>query len=163
MIEFKNSDYLQEHEIFDLEDLVGKSVFFVYPSQGIKEETIRKIEFGKKREWLFSCQSQNKVSELGNTIFLDYEEAHKYQLSKLKEYTQQQREKFLLREYETRIKELTELERLLKKYSDEESRKLPIKNCYTCEYFKKDMLHICSKCMSLDQGKDYSDYSRWKR
>lgn len=128
MVEFDNFEYLREHEIFTLEDLIGKDVFSVYPSQGIREEIVRRIEFGKKREWFFLCNSLNRVSELGNTIFLDYEEAHKYQLSKLEEYTQKQREKFLRKERETKIKELKELERLLEKYPDEESRKLPIKN-----------------------------------
>lgn len=159
MVELDNFEYLRKHGIITLEDLVGKSAFFVYSSQGIREETVRKIEFGKKREWFIGCRSVHRVFELGNTIFLDYEEAHEYQLSKLEEYTQQQREKVLRRERETKVKELRELERLLEKYPDEESRKLPIKNCSTCEYHNEDVPHTCDICTSLDQEEDYS---MWK-
>lgn len=155
-----NYDYLKKHKIITLECLVGKNVFFVFPTQGIREEKVRKIEYtNTSREWLLCCSTTNRISELGNTIFLDYEEAHEYQLSKLKEYTQQQRERFLRREHETRKKELLELERLLKKYPDEESRKLPVENCSTCaNNLEYPPAHTCDICTSLDQ----EEYSMWK-
>lgn len=157
MIEFENYDYLRSHGITTLEDLVGLAVYIAYPAQGIKNFRIRKIEYTlKKREWFVVTDSTHRLSELGDGLFFDEEEARIYQLAKLEEYTKTQRERILQRERQLKEKELDELERLLKKYPDEESRKRPVKNCSTCKNnVEFPPPHTCDICTSLDQDEEY--------
>lgn len=158
MINFSNYEYLHKHDVINLEDLVGKTVFIPYLKKGIRELYIRRIEFGKKREWFIHADTTHRLSELGNGIFFDKEEAREYQLSKLEEYTKEQQERILTRNYELKRKELKELERLLAKYPDEESRKLEGKSCDNCKYYGADIPHTCDMCTSLDT----EDYYMWE-
>lgn len=158
MIDFENYEYFNKHNILTLEDLVGKIVYIAYPSQGIKSLTIRKIEYTLKTyEWFIVTNCSQRLSKLGNEIFLDEDEAREWQLSQLEKYNQSQQEKILRRERELREKEIRELERLLAKYPDEESRKLPIKNCSTCKNnIEFPPPHTCDICTSLEQEEEYS-------
>lgn len=118
-------EYLRENGIDSMTGLLGKAVFFPYPAQGIRKKSIRKIECHyKSMEWSFVCDSSYKVNELGVTIFFTEHEAHNYQIEKLNQYTKQQQERIMRNNYERKVKDIAELNRLLKKYPDEESRSL---------------------------------------
>lgn len=152
IIKTKTCDYLRNNGICDLEDLVGKAVFITFPSKGIMEFTIRKIEYTiKTREWFFVTNCSYRLSRLGEDIFFTKEEARVWQLERLKEYTEEQQEKIIRKERELREKEIKELNRLLQKYPDEESRKLPVRDCLTCKNnFEFPPPHTCDICTSLD-------------
>ena len=89
-----------------------------------------------------------KVSELGKSIFFTKEEAEKYQLQQMYEYTKEQQEIVVGQKIKERNKELEDLNRLLIKYPDEESRK------------KVDLCKIC-KTPSIQEKYDVSDYRYW--
>ncbi len=47
-------EYLRKNGVTTLEDLVGQTLYFTFPSQGIKAMEVRKVQFTKKtREWFF--------------------------------------------------------------------------------------------------------------
>lgn len=87
MTDFRNYDYLRKHNVITLEDLMGLSVYHVYPTLGIVGRHIRKLEYTlNKMEWFFVTDCAHRISELGRTIFLDYDEAHDYHISIMEEY-----------------------------------------------------------------------------
>ena len=100
-----SNDYLLKNGITDIEELVNKSVYFVFPVQGIVNYKIRRVQYGKQQEWILCVPETYKVSELGKTIFFTKEEAEKYQLQQLYEYTREQREKIIRQKVEERNKE----------------------------------------------------------
>lgn len=98
--------------------------------------------------------------ELGENIFFTEEEARLWQIKRLNEYTAEQQDKILRREYENKENEIKQLKRLLAKYPDEDSRKMPDKCCGTCAYNVEPMVpHTCDECTSLDQDEMYT---MWK-
>lgn len=114
-----NYEYLKKNSCTTLEDLVGKMLYFIFPSQGIKAIEVRKVQFTKKtREWLFEADSTHRVSEIGETIFFSEDEAIEYQHSIMEQYTKEQQEKIILREQRQREEDLNLLERLIRKYAD---------------------------------------------
>lgn len=154
--------YLFKNDIIKLDDLVGKTVYLAYPSQGIVCFKVRKIVFSdKQKEWFFTvAHNSYRVSELGKSVFVTEEEARIWQMNRLEEYTEDQKKRILRREHERRQKEINELNRLLEKYPDEDSRKMPDKCCGTCAYNVKPMVpHTCDECTSLDQDEMYT---MWK-
>ena len=118
-----SNDYLLKNGITNIEELVGKSVYLIFPVQGIVRYKIRRVQYGKQQEWLLCVPETYKVSELGKSIFFTKEEAEKYQLQQLDKYSNEQRERIVKQKIEERNKELEDLNRLLTKYPDEESRK----------------------------------------
>ena len=80
------------------------------------------MQYGKQQEWFLCVPETYKISELGESIFFTKEEAEKYQLQQLNEYTNEQRERIIKQKVEERNKELEELDRLLEKYPTPESR-----------------------------------------
>lgn len=103
-----------------LEDLVGQTLYFTFPSQGIQPKKVRKIQFTERtKEWFFEANSTYRVSEIGKTIFFSEEEAIKYQHFIMEQYTKEQQEKNLLREKRQREADLKNLERLINKYADD--------------------------------------------
>lgn len=144
-----SNDYLLKNGIIDIEELVNKSVYFVFPVQGIVKYKIRRVQYGRQQEWLLCVPETYKVSELGKSIFFTKEEAEKYQLQQLNEYTREQREKIIRRKVEERNKELEELDRLLEKYPTPESR-MPINNpCYMCSHIDEvnSPVYLCAICV----------------
>ena len=112
-------EYLKKNGCLSLEDLVGRELYFTFPSQGIKAIEIRKIQFTKKtREWFFEADSTYRVSEIGKTIFFSEDEAVEYQHSIMEQYTKEQQERIVLREKRQREEDLKQLERLIRKYAD---------------------------------------------
>lgn len=78
-------------------------------------------------------------------------------MNRLEEYTEDQKKRILRRESERKQKEIKELNSLLEKYPDENSRKVPDKCCGTCAYNVKPMVpYTCDECTSLDQDEMYS-------
>lgn len=123
--------------ITDIEELVGKSVYFIFPVQGIVKYKIRRVQYGKQQEWLLCVPETYKVSELGESILFTKEEAEKYQLQQLNEYTKKQQETVVRQKIKERNKELEDLNRLLTKYPDEESRK-EVCLCKICKHDVSD-------------------------
>ena len=101
-----SNDYLLKNGITNIEELVGKSVYLIFPVQGIVRYNIRRVQYGKQQETVV----RQKIKE--------------------------------------RNKELEDLNRLLTKYPDEESRK----EIYLCE--------IC-KITSIQDRYDVDDYRYW--
>ena len=132
-----SNDYLLKNGITDIEELVDKSVYFIFPVQGIVKHKIRRVQYGKQQEWLLCVPETYKVSELGESIFFTKEEAEKYQLQQLNEYTKKQQETVVRQKIKERNKELEDLNRLLTKYPDEESRK-EVCLCKICKHDVSD-------------------------
>lgn len=124
-----SNDYLLKNGITDIEELVGKSVYFLFPVKGIVKHNIRRVQYEK--EWLLCVSETYKVSELGKSIFFTKEESERYQLQQLDKYSNEQRKRIIKQKIEERNKELKELNRLLKKYPIPESR-FPINNLAVC-------------------------------
>lgn len=142
-----SNDYLLKNGITDIEELVGKSVYFVFPVQGIVKHNIRRVQYGK--EWLLCVPETYKVSELGKSIFFTKEETEKYQLQQLDKYSNEQRERIIKQKVEERNKELEELDRLLEKYPTPESR-FPINNyCCICTHIDgvNSPVYLCTICV----------------
>lgn len=137
-----SNDYLLKNGITDIEELVDKSVYFIFPVQGIVKHKIRRVQYGKQQEWFLCVPETYKVSELGKSIFFTKEEAEKYQLQQIYEYTKEQQELVVGQKIKERNTEL------LTKYPDEESRK----EIYLCE--------IC-KIPSIQDRYDVDDYRYW--
>ena len=111
--------YLKQNEIMCLEELVGQTLYFVFASQGIQPRKVRKIQYTEKtREWFFEARETIRVSEIGKTIFFSEDEAVEYQHSIMEQFTKEQQEKIAFREEMQKKQDLTQLERLIKKYSD---------------------------------------------
>ena len=132
-----SNDYLLKNGITDIEELVGKSVYLIFAVQGIVKYKIRRVQYGKQQEWLLCVPETYKVSELGESIFFTKEEAEKYQLQQLNEYTKKQQETVVRQKIKERNKELEDLNRLLTKYPDEESRK-EVCLCKICKHDVSD-------------------------
>ena len=157
------NEYLTQNGIDSVEELVGRKVFFVFPRQGIKDSTIRKILYGKHREWTICIPETYKVSELGEGIFFTKEEAEKYQLDQLEKYTKEQRDRVIKQKVQERNAELEELYRLLKKYPTSESRHLIENPCQLCSHRNEDSVYreipvylcsVCNKCNMFDYDFD---------
>lgn len=143
------NDYLLKNGITDIKDLVGESVYLIFPVQGIVRYEIRRVQYGKQQEWFLCVPETYKVSELGKSIFFTKEEAEKYQLQQLNEYTREQRERIIKQKIEERNKELEELDKLLKKYPTRESR-FPINNhCCMCSHIDgvNSPVYLCTICV----------------
>ena len=112
-------EYLKKNDCVTLEDLVGKTLYFTFASQGIQPRKVRKIQFTEKtKEWFFDACSTYRVSEIGKTVFFTEDEAVEYQHSIMEQYTKEQQEKIALREQRQREEDLKQLERLVRKYAD---------------------------------------------
>lgn len=112
-------NYLAQNGITHLEDLVGKTLYFVFARQGIQSRKVRSIQFTEKtKEWFFISCETIRISEIGKTIFFSEEEAVEYQHSIMDQYTKEQQEKIAFREEMQKKQDLNQLERLIKKYSD---------------------------------------------
>lgn len=132
-----SNDYLLKNGITNIEELVDKSVYLIFAVQGIVKYKIRRVQYGKQHEWLLCVPETYKVSELGESIFFTKEEAEKYQLQQLNEYTKKQQETVVRQKIKERNKELEDLNRLLTKYPDEESRK-EVCLCKICKHDVSD-------------------------
>ena len=132
-----SNDYLLKNGITNIEELVDKSVYLIFAVQGIVKYKIRRVQYGKQQEWLLCVPETYKVSELGESIFFTKEEAEKYQLQQLNEYTKKQQETVVTQKIKERNKELEDLNRLLTKYPDEESRK-EVCLCKICKHDVSD-------------------------
>lgn len=114
-----NNGYLKKNGITTLEDLVGQTLYFTFPSQGIKAMEVKKVLFTKKtREWFFDTKSSHRVSEIGKSIFFSEDEAAEYQHSIMEKFTKEQQEKIALREQIQRKEDLKKLDKLIRKYTD---------------------------------------------
>ena len=111
-----SNDYLLKNGITNIEELVDKSVYLIFPAQEIVRCKIYRVQYGKPQEWILCVPETYKASELGKRIFFTKEEAEKYQLQQLNEYTNEQRKRIIKQNVEERNKELEELDRLLEKY-----------------------------------------------
>jgi hypothetical protein len=144
-----SNDYLLKNGITDIEDLVDKSVYFIFQVQGIVKHKIRRVQYGKQQEWCLCVPETYKVSELGKSIFFTKEEAKKYQLQQLDKYTNEQRERIIKQKIEERNKELEEFDKLSKKYPTPESR-MPINNtCCMCSHIDEvnSPVYLCTICV----------------
>ena len=88
-----SNDYLLKNGITNIEELVDKSVYLIFPAQEIVRCKIYRVQYGKPQEWLLCVPETYKASELGKRIFFTKEEAEKYQLQQLDKYTNEQRER----------------------------------------------------------------------
>lgn len=112
-------EYLRKNYCLSLEDLVGRMLYFTFPSQGIKAIEVRKIQFTKNtREWFFDADSTHRVSEIGKTIFFSENEAVEYKHSIMEQFTKEQQDRISLREKKQKESDLNQLERLIRKYAD---------------------------------------------
>ena len=152
-----SNEYLLQNGNTEIDELFGRDVYFVFPRQGITMYKIRRVQYGKQQEWYFCSSETHKVSEIGKSIFFTKEEAKKYQLQQLNEYTNEQREKIIKQKVEARNKELEELDRLLEKYPTPESR-MPINNpCCMCSHVDEvnSPVYLCAIC----KGYEMFDYN----
>lgn len=142
-----NKEYLSSNGVNTLEELVGKTLYFVYPTQGIVPRKVRKIQYTQSTTtWMFDAGTMCKVSIIGESVFFTEEEAHAYQDKIKKEYTKSQQE-HLERQRELQKKvDMKELERLLNKYS----------NCITIRVDR----HISGNIEegTLSHYREYPDY-----
>ena len=129
-----SNDYLLKNGITNIEELVDKSVYLIFPAQEIVRCKIYRVQYGKPQEWLLCVPETYKASELGKRIFFTKEEAEKYQLQQLNEYTNEQRKRIIKQKVEERNKELEELDRLLEKYRTPESRVRISKSFCMCSH-----------------------------
>ena len=143
-----SNDYLLKNGITNIEELVDKSVYLIFPAQEIVRCKIYRVQYGKPQEWLLCVPETYKASDLGKRIFFTKEEAEKYQLQQLDKYSNEQRERIVKQKIEERNKELEDLNRLLTKYPDEESRK------------EVSLCEIC-KTPSIQEKYNVSDYRYW--
>lgn len=147
-----SNDYLLKNGINDIEDIVGKSVYFLLPVQGIVQRNIRRIQYGKQHEWFLCVPEVCKVSELGKSIFFTKEESERYQLQRLSEYTKNQQKRIINQKIKERNTELEELYRLLKKYPTPELRHLIKDSCQLCSHRNEDStyyeipVYLCRVC-----------------
>lgn len=144
-----SNDYLLKNGITDIEELVGKSVYLIFPVRGIVKYKIRRVLYGKLQEWLLCIPETYKVSELGKSIFFTKEETEKYKLQQLDKYTNEQRERIIKQKIEERNKELEELDGLLEKYPTPESR-FPINSpCCMCSHIDEvnSPVYLCAICV----------------
>ena len=112
-------EYLRKNGVVTLEDLVGQTLYFTFPSQGIKAMEVRKVQFTKKtKEWFFDADSFRRVSEIGKSVFFSEDEAVEYQHSIMEQFTKEQQEKIALREQRQREEDLKQLDKLIRKYSN---------------------------------------------
>ena len=144
-----SNDYLLKNRITDIEELVGKSVYFIFPAQGIVKRNIRRVQYGKQQEWLLCVPETYKVSELGKSIFFTKEETEKYQLQQLDKYSNEQRKRIVKQKIEERNKELKELNRLLEKYPIPESRFTINNTCCMCSHIDEvdSPVYLCTICV----------------
>ena len=142
-----SNDYLLKNGITDIEELVNKSVYFVFSVQGIIKYKIRRVQYGKQQEWLLCVPETYKVSELGKSIFFTKEEAEKYQVQQLYEYTKEQRDHIIRNKLKIKEKELDELYKLLDKYPTSDSRIL-LDLCDICIHYdyKYRNYNVCNQC-----------------
>ena len=156
--ELQNYEYLFNHGITRIEELVGLDVYFTYPIQGVVRKQIRKITYHKNNcKWMIDAGSAEPVENLGVSYFLSEDEAVKYQFEMFETYTKQQQERILKKEFQKRVTEIKELERLLEKYPTEESRKLIEVSCKTCRHnVEFPEPHTCDECTSLFNEKEYN-------
>lgn len=111
-------EYLKKNGIEKLEELVGQTLYFVFPTQGIKQREVRKIQFtSHTREWFFDADALYRVSEIGKSIFLSEDEAVEYQHSIMEQYTKEQQERVALRDKKRREDDLRQLNKLIRKYA----------------------------------------------
>lgn len=70
-LENYDKEYFSKHKVYFFEQLIGKSVYMVFPKQGIKEVEIRKVMYtSNKREWLIDVNTTiRSISEIGVSIF----------------------------------------------------------------------------------------------
>ena len=144
-----SNDYLLKNGITNIEELVDKSVYLIFPAQEIVRCKIYRVQYGKPQEWLLCVPETYKASELGKRIFFTKEEAEKYQLQQFDKYTNEQRERIIKQKIEERNKELEELDRLLEKYPTPESR-MPINNpCCMCSHIDEvnSPVYLCTICV----------------
>lgn len=147
------SDYLSKNGISNMEELIGREVFLILPRQGIKNYAIRRIQYGKQHKWMMCLPENYRVSELGESIFFTKEEAEKYQIQQLYKYSNEQRERIVKQKIEERNKELKDLNRLLTKYPDEESRK-EVCLCKICKHDVSDYKYwLCENCNNCNNFK----------
>lgn len=112
-------NYLAQNGITHLEDLVGKTLYFVFARQGIQQRKVRSIQFTEKtNEWFFKACETIRISEIGKSIFFSEDEAVEHQHSIMEQYTKEQQEKIALREQRQRKEDLKQLDRLIRKYTD---------------------------------------------
>ena len=144
-----SNDYLLKNGITNIEELVDKSVYLIFPAQEIVRCKIYRVQYGKPQEWLLCVPETYKASELGKRIFFTKEEAEKYQLQQLNEYTNEQRKRIIKQKVEERNKELEELDRLLEKYPTPESRMLINNPCCMCSHIDEVNSHVylCTICV----------------
>ena len=144
-----SNDYLLKNGITNIEELVDKSVYLIFPAQEIVRCKIYRVQYGKPQEWLLCVPETYKASELGKRIFFTKEEAEKYQLQQLNEYTNEQRERIIKQKVEERNKELEELDRLLEKYPTPESRMHINNPCCMCSHIDEvnSPVHLCAICV----------------
>jgi len=143
-----SNEYLLKNGITDIEELVGREVYLIFPKQGIVKYTIRRVQYGKQQEWLFCIPETYKVSEIGKSIFFTREESEKYQMQKLYEYTKEQQDRVIKQKIQKRNKELEELDKLLEKYPTVESR-ISINNpCCLCSHVDEvnTPVYMCAIC-----------------
>lgn len=159
---FKNYTYLYINGIRNIEDLIGKKIWFVFPSQGIVSRKIKSVSYHENsRKWLFDAYTQEAIEEIGVSCFFHQKEAKEHQLKKMDSYSKEQQEKILWKSLEEKERDIKELNTLLEKYPDEESRKLPERNCKTCRQSELEYPepHTCDMCTSLDAA---GEYEMWK-
>lgn len=111
--------YLRKNGCLTLQSIVGQTLFFAFPLQGIVEKQVRKIQFTKNtKEWCFEAGTIYKMSEIGKSIFFTEDEAIHYQHFVMEQYTKKQQEKIFLKEKKQREEDLKTLEKLINKYKD---------------------------------------------
>lgn len=112
-------EYLRKNGCVTLEDLVGQTLYFTFPSKGIVKNQVRKVQFtNKTKDWWFEAGTTYRVSEIGKSIFFSEDEAVEYQHSIMEQFTKEQQEKITLREQRQKEEDLNQLDRLIRKYAD---------------------------------------------
>lgn len=162
-------NYLAQNGITHLEDLVGKTLYFVFARQGIQSRKVRSIQFTEKtKEWFFIACETIRISEIGNTIFFSEDEAVEYQHSIMEQYTKEQQEKIALREEMQKKQDLNQLERLIKKYADFADECLKDLNyesetnnaCYNVYKIEPDICYRGSAIVAAKTVEEANEYIR---
>lgn len=142
------NEYLKKYGIERIEDLIGMTVYHVYPSQGIVQYRIHKIAY--KTNWIiYDGNNSYDIRNLGESIFFDYSEAKDYEFLQLSKRSMRQQINTVSKEMDKHNEEIDLLYKLLEKYPTEESRKHYYRGCGTCANVteKDERPFICQKCL----------------
>lgn len=164
-------NYLRRYGIGTIEEIVGKTVYHVFPRQGVVGYTVKKIEFTEKtKEWCFTTNCSHKLVELGESVFFDKKEAREYEILQLHQRTLNQQQYIVNQRIEERNRDLNKLNFLLEHYPTPESRCKFVKQCDNCSHNKDGIIEGRVTCAEFGKKEncyfwqpDVEAFQKWAK